>query len=133
MRTFLPILCLATLLLSAAEPITSTQLLKTRTTWNGAPIHYSASANPEVQALRVEVPAGASIPWHQHPVNNYAYILEGDLRVELEDKTFHEFHAGESFAEVVGTWHRGVNIGKGPVKLLVFYLGELGVPLTSPR
>ena len=133
MRVWFRLLFLVPMLLQAAEPVTSTQLLRTRTTWNGAPIRYSASPQPEVQAVRVEIAPGASTAWHLHPVNNFAYILEGDLRLELEDKTTREFHAGDAFAETVGTWHKGTNIGKGTLKILVFYAGEVGVPIAVPR
>lgn len=113
--------------------VTSTVLLKTATTWNGAPIVYAASAKPEVQSVLVEIPAGGSTAWHRHPVNNIAYLLEGSLRVELEDGRSRAFQAGEAFAEVVGTWHRGLNTGKGPVKILVVYLGEAGMPLSEGK
>jgi len=133
MRAWSRVLFLVPILLTSAEPIVSTQLLRTRTTWNGAPIRYSASPHPEVQALRIEIAPGASTSWHQHPVNNFAYILEGDLRLELEDKTTRDFHAGDAFAESVATWHKGTNIGQGTLKILVFYVGEVDVPLTVPR
>jgi quercetin dioxygenase-like cupin family protein len=133
MLRILRVLCLAPLLLSAAEPTRSTVLLRTSTTWNGAPIHYSGAARPEVQALRVEIAPGGSTVWHKHPVNNFAYILEGDLRLELEDGTTRVFHAGDAFAEVVDTWHKGTNIGPGTLKILVFYAGAAGVPVAIPR
>lgn len=117
----------------AVGPVTSTPLLKTTTTWNGAAIKVSKVAHPEVQSLTVEIPEGSATAWHKHPVNNFAYVISGQLRLELEDKTTHEFKAGEAFAEVVDTWHRGVNVGKGPVKLVVFYTGEVGVPISIPK
>ena len=118
---------------AGAEGASSKVLLQTGTTWNGAPIQYAAAARPEVQSMVIEIPPGASTPWHKHPVNNYAYILEGHLHLELEDKTIHDFKAGEAFAEVVDTWHRGTNTGSTPLKILVFYLGQAGAPLTLLR
>ena len=125
------ILVLAPMLL-AAEPPAALRLLQTTSTWNGAPIHYPACAQPEVQALVIELAPGASTGWHKHPVNNYAYILEGSLRLELRDGTSQVFKAGQAFAESVDTWHRGSNLGTGPLKILVFYTGEAGVPLSIP-
>ena len=81
----------------------------------------------------VELAPGATTGWHQHLVNNIAYLLQGTLRLELEDGRTREFKAGEAFAEVVKTWHRGTNIGKDPVKILVVYVGEAGVPLAIPK
>jgi quercetin dioxygenase-like cupin family protein len=113
-----------------ADPVVSRQLLKTGTTWNGAPIKYSAFPSPEVQAVVVEIAPGASTVWHRHPVNNFAYILEGTLRLELDDRTSRVFQAGDAFAEVVETLHMGTNIGSGPLKILVFYSGQAGMPIT---
>ncbi len=117
----------------ARQPISSTQIMKTSTTWNGAPIQYSSSTHPEVQAVVVEIAPGAATAWHKHPANNFAYVLDGKVRLELEDKTTHEFKAGEAFAEVVDTWHRGVNVGTGPLKILVFYTSAAGAPISVAR
>jgi quercetin dioxygenase-like cupin family protein len=120
-------------MLLGAQDISSRPLLRTSTTWNGAPIQYPVSAKPEIQTVLVEIAPGTSTPWHKHPVNNIAYILEGTLRLELEDKRTREFRAGESFAEVVDTWHRGTNVGSTPLRILVVYTGEVGVPVTVVR
>ncbi len=117
----------------AALAVTSTSLLKTTTTWNGAPITYSKSGSPEIQSVVVEIPAGSATAWHLHPVNNIAYVLEGKVRLELENGTTQSFSAGESFAEVVNTWHRGTNLGEGPLRILVIYLGEVGTPLSAAK
>lgn len=127
------LLCAALLPAWAAEPVTSTQLLRTATTWNGVPIHYPKTDRPEIQSVVVEIAPGASTAWHLHAVNNIAYLLEGKVRIELEDGRTREFKTGEAFAEVVDTWHRGVNIGPGPLRILVVYFGEAGVPISTAR
>ena len=118
---------------SSTGPVTSTILLKTSTTWNGAPITYSAVGNPEVQTIIVEIAPGATTAWHMHPINNIANILEGIDCIELEDGAAREFKTGESFAEVVNTWHRGVNLGVGTLKILVVYTSEVGRPISIPK
>lgn len=117
--------------LPAAGQVTSNVILDTTATWNGVPIAYLKSQNPQVKAIVVEIPAGEATPWHQHPVNNLAYILEGSLKLELQDGTSRVFQKGESFAEVVNTLHRGINIGQSSLKILVFYLSETGMPITT--
>jgi quercetin dioxygenase-like cupin family protein len=117
----------------AAPVVTSTPLLKTTTTWNGAPIVYSKSGSPEIQSVLVEIPPGSATAWHLHAVNNIAYVLEGKVRLELDNGTTKVFNAGESFAEVVNTWHRGTNLGEGPLRILVIYLGEVGTPLSAAK
>ena len=119
---------------SAAAPpapvVSSTTLLKTSTTWNGASISYPRTENPEVQTVLVEIPHGAATAWHSHPVNNIAYLLEGDLRVEAENGAVRAFKAGDSFAELVNAAHRGVNVGNGPVRIVVVYFGAVGTPIS---
>jgi quercetin dioxygenase-like cupin family protein len=117
----------------AAAPVASTLLLETSTSWNGAPITFPVTSEPEVQMLVVDIAAGAATPWHKHPVSSFAYVLAGKLRVELEDKKAHDFKAGDAFGEVVDTWHRGVNIGSEPVKILVLYTGAKGTPISIPQ
>lgn len=111
-------------------PVASVQLLKTGTTWNGVPIRLSLAGKPEIQSVIVEIAPGAATVWHKHPVNNIAYILAGTIRLELEDGTTRPFKAGDAFAEVVDTWHRGVNTGSGPLRILVVYVGEQGTPIS---
>jgi len=61
-------------------------LLRTSKTSSGAPITYPSTTNPQVTALRVTIPPGASTGWHEHPSPCYAYILSGVLTLELRDR-----------------------------------------------
>ncbi|GLH74863.1 cupin [Geothrix limicola] len=119
-----------TLLHAQAPAVASTTLLRTGTAWTGAPLVYPRLEHPEIQTVLVEIAPGAATAWHKHPMDNIAYILEGSLRLELEDGTTRTFQKGEAFAEVVNTWHRGVNVGTAPLKILVVYTGEKGTPLS---
>jgi quercetin dioxygenase-like cupin family protein len=121
---------LATLAAPAWAAPKSTTLLTTETTWNAAPIHYQCPARAQVTAVKVEIPAGEATAWHTHPVGNYAYVLSGTLELELKDGTRHTFKAGEAFAEVVDTIHRGKAVGTEPVVLVVWYTGEAEKPFT---
>jgi quercetin dioxygenase-like cupin family protein len=66
---------------------------------------------------------------HKHPVINTGVILEGQLTVIAKDGKQLILNAGDSIVELVDQWHYGVNQGATPVKLIVFYAGEVGVPL----
>ena len=137
MRMRLLVLCCAAGLAASASAATSTTLLKTRTTWNGAELEYSGTRCPEVDAVIVEIPAHAATPVHLHPVNNYAYVLEGRVTVEEGDvangalvvKRASTFRKGDAFAEVVNTWHKGT-AGPEGARILVWYTGAAGQPFT---
>ena len=106
-----------------------TPLLKTTTTWEGAPIAYP-TGQAEITGLMIEIAPGGETGWHSHPVPSFGMILEGKLAVTLKDGRVKEIKAGEALAEVIDTVHNGRVVGDTPVKLIVFYAGSVGQPLT---
>ena len=130
------IFCLISLFLTAPPALTAEYsagvsakiLKKTSTTGNGQKITYPLTDRAEITAMTVDLAPGAETGWHKHPVPVYAYVISGNLSVELEDGTQLFYKAGEAIVEVVNTLHNGKNIGTEPVKLAVFYLGIEGTP-----
>jgi quercetin dioxygenase-like cupin family protein len=113
-----------------AEKITSTQLIKTTTTWDGKAISYPTNEKAQVTALMIEIPVNGETGWHHHPVPSYAMILEGTLDVMLKDGSVNHLKAGDPLVEVVDTSHNGRNTGNVPVKIMVFYTGTVNSLLT---
>jgi quercetin dioxygenase-like cupin family protein len=134
------LICVATGLLpfgaQAIEPSSTvkvTQLLKTTTTWNGAPIKYP-EGQAEVTSLMIEIAPGGETNWHEHPVPSFGVLLEGSLEVSLADGKRKLLKPGEALAEVIATAHNGRNVGTTPLKLIVFYAGAVDKqPLSVPR
>jgi quercetin dioxygenase-like cupin family protein len=126
------------LLLSAAplafgsdyEGVKVTPLKKTTTTTTGKKVAYPKTDTPEVTAVLVEIPVNGETGWHLHPVPVYAYVLSGELAVEIEKGKDFSFKEGDALVEVVNEAHNGRNTGKEPVKLVVFYTGVEGSPNT---
>ncbi|NPU83915.1 MAG: cupin domain-containing protein [Syntrophaceae bacterium] len=106
-------------------------VLKSTTAGNGQPLEYMRTDRPEVTAAVVEIAPGAQTGWHLHRVPVYAYVLEGTLKVLMGDGTALTFEKGQAILEVQNTAHNGVNIGKEPVRLIVFYTGAVGEPLSE--
>ncbi|HSX60638.1 MAG TPA: cupin domain-containing protein [Tahibacter sp.] len=106
-----------------------TPLMKTTTSWDGKPLVYP-TGQAEVSALVVEIAPGGETGWHRHPVPSFGVVLEGALEVRLEDGRVQRLERGQALAEVVGTLHNGRNVDDTPLKLLVFYAGSVGQPLT---
>ncbi|MDZ7720442.1 MAG: cupin domain-containing protein [Balneolaceae bacterium] len=114
------------------QPVKSTQILQTETTWNGKDIEYPQNGSEEITALEIVFEPGAETSWHRHPVPSLAYVINGELKVILKDSGESKiFKKGDAFAEVIDTWHYGKNIGDEPVKIVVFYIGEKGMLLTE--
>jgi quercetin dioxygenase-like cupin family protein len=106
------------------------QLLQTTGSWDGTQYGPYPTGQPQITVLRIRIPANTSLDWHLHPVISAGYVLSGTLYLEKkatgEQK---EFHAGEALTEMVQSVHRGFT-KSDPVELVVFYAGQVGVPIT---
>ena len=105
-------------------------LLKTDTTSIGQKIVYPNFLSDEVTIAKVTIPPGKSTGWHKHTIPVFAYVLKGNLTVELENKQVKQFPENTTFSEVINTFHNGINNGKVDVVLIAFYMGEKGKPLS---
>lgn len=108
--------------------VTADILTQTMVTANGQKISYPATDKAEVTAMLVELAPGMKTGWHKHPVPVYAYLLSGELMVELEGGKNIHYKTGDAIIEVVNTLHNGVNSGTVPARLVVFYTGIQGQP-----
>jgi quercetin dioxygenase-like cupin family protein len=108
--------------------VQSNIILRAETMSNGEPIDYLDTDRPQVTVMTVDIAPGAGTGWHSHPMPVYAYVMAGQLTVEIERGKTAEFREGDAIIEVVNLRHNGTNHGKVPVKLLVFYLGAKDVP-----
>lgn len=103
----------------------ATTLLKTTQSWDGKSLAFP-QGQAEITALLVEIAPGGETGWHSHPVPSFGMVLEGELEVRLKSGELKHVKAGEAIAEVVDTTHNGRNVGKVPLKFVVFYAGEVG-------
>lgn len=115
--------------LDQSASVKVSKLMQTTSSWNGAALAYPAG-QAEITSLLIEIAPGGETGWHLHPVASFGYILEGELEVSLKDGSVKHLVAGQALAEVVNTLHNGRNVGKGPVKLVVFYAGAVGSTLS---
>ncbi|MGZ5007702.1 MAG: cupin domain-containing protein [Methylobacter sp.] len=120
---------LAACALNRNTAIKVTPLLKTTTSWDGKPIVYPKGQS-EVTALIVEIAPEGQTGWHEHPVPAFGYIMEGELELTRNTGEVKILHPGDVLPESVGVLHNGRNIGEEPVKILVFYMGEVGSKLS---
>lgn len=127
---FIALCCpLAAFALDENPNLKITPLLKTTTSWDGKPIVYPKGQS-EVTALIVEIAPEGETGWHEHPVPALGYIMEGELELKLATGQVKILHSGDVLPESVGVLHNGRNTGEEPVKILVFYMGEVGSKLS---
>ena len=109
------------------------KLVKTTQSWDGALLPAYPHDQPEITILRISIPAGAQLQSHTHPVINGGVLISGQLTVVTTDgKTLH-LRAGDPIVEVVNTLHYGVNDGKVPAEIIVFYAGTIDAQITVVR
>ena len=106
------------------------QLARSTRSWNHELLPSYPTGQPEVTILRIEIPPGARLEPHRHPVINAGILTKGDLTVVTADGKTLQLKAGDSIVEVVNTLHYGFNPGTGPAEIVVFYAGEQGQPVT---
>ena len=112
-----------------ASPIVK-ELVKTSRSWDGKGLPAYPQGQPEITILRITIPAGTSLHMHSHPVINAGLMMSGELTVLTPDgKTLH-LKAGDPIVEVVNTLHYGMNQGKVPAEIVVFYAGVINTPIT---
>ena len=91
----------------------------------------SAPDRHVVQALAEFVPGGVAGK-HTHPGEEFGYVVEGTLELEIAGQPARTVKAGESFFVPAGVVHDGKNIGTGALKVLATYVVEKGKPVASP-
>jgi quercetin dioxygenase-like cupin family protein len=84
--------------------------------------------HPKITVMTVDIAPRAKTGWHSHPVPVYAYVMSGQLTVEIEGGAKTKFKKGDAIIEVVNVRHNGINNGKIPVRLVVFYTGGKDIP-----
>lgn len=109
------------------------KILKSDTTSIGQKIIYPRVSDAEVTIAKITFPPGSETGWHKHDIPVFAYVMEGELTVELDNGKSVQFKQGSSFAEVFDTWHNGKNNGTGNLVLIAVYMGEKGKSLSKSR
>ena len=77
----------------------------------------------------IEIAPKTTIPWHEHLVPMYAYILDGEIEVDYGNKGIKTIKRGEAMIEAVNFPHKGINKTNKIAKVLVVYVGASSAPL----
>ena len=140
MRKFRVLICAGMFLWMAgtmwadgAQGIKSEVLAKSSSSWDGKLLPAYPRGRPEVQILKITIPAGTELDLHKHLVINAGVLLAGQLTVITKDnKTLH-LKAGDPIVEVVNTWHYGKNEGDTDAVIVVFYAGVKNKAITVKK
>jgi quercetin dioxygenase-like cupin family protein len=94
--------------------------------------HDLAISGREAVMTRGEFNPGAAVPRHTHPGEEVAYVLAGEITVEVDGKPPATLKAGDTFFVPAGTVHLARNGGKVAATVLSTYVVEKGKPLATP-
>ena len=85
-------------------------------------------------AVEVRFPPGARAAPHRHgSAFLYAYVLEGEVRSQLEGERLQTYHAGQSWIERPGAHHLVTeNKSARLARLLVTFISQGSEPLKTP-
>ncbi len=115
----------------ADAQVTVQVLAQNSVSWDGGDFRYPA-AFPEITVVKIQVPQGAEIPEHCHPIPLAAYVAKGAIQITTSAGAQAVFSEGQSFIEVLNQWHSGLGVGPD-TELIVFYAGAQNRPLSVDR
>ena len=69
---------------------------------------------------------------HMHPGEEFGYVLEGTLQLEIDGRPPQTFKTGDVFFVPAGVVHNGRNTGSVKTTLIGTYVVESGKPLSAP-
>jgi quercetin dioxygenase-like cupin family protein len=108
------------------------KLPETEKSWDGSVYSAYPKGTPQLSILRITIAPHTALAWHTHPMPNAAYVLSGILTVEKKSTGEKRLlNAGDVLPEMLNSVHRGYTGIEGTT-LLVFYVGEKGLPLSEP-
>lgn len=96
----------------------------------GNPIHYPDGGAPMITGALATLAPGECNGWHKHPVPTLGYMLTGTLTISYETGEERRIGGGDAIIEAQDTRHQGCNSGEDEVRIIVFYAGAEGEPVT---
>lgn len=82
-------------------------------------------------AVATFAPGGVT-PKHTHPGEEFLYLLEGRVRLEIDGQAPRDLQPGDAVIIPARTPHLARNLGPGPARIVSTYFLEKGRPLASP-
>ncbi|OEK09094.1 cupin [Flavivirga aquatica] len=106
------------------------KLSETTKSWNGDDLPEYLDGKPKITILKITIPPHTKLKVHKHLVINAGVLLKGELLVVDEHNNTLNLKAGNPIVELVNTFHHGENNTNKPAEIIVFYAGNVDVPIT---
>ena len=79
-----------------------------------------------------EFTPGQVTPFHSHRFPVAVHVLEGAFTLEMEGRAPAVVRAGEALVEPPGVRMTGFNRTEGPLRVVIVYVSEPGMPFLDP-
>ena len=124
------LLLLSSCAVSKVKEIQVEKLAETSKSWNGDDLPSYPEGKPKITVLKIIIPPKTKLHKHYHPVINSGIVLKGVLKVVDINNNVLILKEGDVIVELVNKIHSGINEGKKPVEIVVFYAGTEDLPIT---
>lgn len=115
---------------SKVKEIQVVKLVETSKSWNGDALPNYPKGKPKITVLKITIPPKTKLHKHYHPVINSGILLKGELKVIDINNNELILKEGDVIVELVNKIHYGINEGRKPVEIVVFYSGTVDLPIT---
>jgi quercetin dioxygenase-like cupin family protein len=79
-----------------------------------------------------EFAVGGTTGRHTHPGDEYTFVVEGTLELQVDGGETRRVNAGDTYFNPRGVIHSATNVGDKPAKVLVTFIAEKGKKITEP-
>jgi quercetin dioxygenase-like cupin family protein len=91
----------------------------------------TGSSTTEVYMTVIDAPPGSSFAPHIHHGDEFTYVMEGAIDLDLAGQGTKSVKAGDSIHVMRDKVHGGKVVGAAPAKLLAVHLVDKGKPLAE--
>jgi quercetin dioxygenase-like cupin family protein len=105
---------------------------QTAAKWTELQRHDIPGTGREGVTMAIEIPPGASSARHSHPGEDFGYLIEGTIVLQVDGKPPLTVKAGEVFFTERGHIHSARNIGTTTARAVDTYVIDKGKPVVTP-
>ncbi len=100
--------------------------------WTELQRHDIPGTGREGVTMAIEIPPGVSSARHSHPGEDFGYLIEGTIVLQVDGKPPMTVRAGQVFFTERGHIHSARNIGTTTARAVDTYIIDRGKPVITP-
>ena len=101
--------------------------------WTELQRHDLGDLGREGVEMAIEIPPGVTTARHSHPGDDFGYVIEGTIVLQVDGNPPLTVHAGETFYTARGHVHNARNIGTTTARAVDTYIIDNGKPVVIPE